>query len=95
MALAIAIGTVLPILTGLVTKQSWGAGFRAFVLAVLSGATGFLTELKGSFDLNTSFDLTAALLTWLLVALTGVGVHLGFLKPTGISTAVKNTLVKD
>lgn len=94
-ALSLAIGVVLPLVVGFITKESWGAGIRAVLLALLTGATAFLTTWKSNVDANTAFDLTEALLTWLATFLTGVGLHFGFLNPTGLSGAAKNSGISD
>ena len=94
-ALSVAIGIVLPLIVGFVTKNSWGSGVRAALLAFLSGATAFLTSWKGAVDAHAAFDVVSALLTWLATFLTGYGVHAGLLSPVGLADAAKNSGVTD
>ncbi|GAA2322177.1 hypothetical protein GCM10010149_89150 [Nonomuraea roseoviolacea subsp. roseoviolacea] len=90
--LSLVIGVVLPLLTGYVTKASWGGGVRAIVLAFLSAVSGFLTE---ALSAGSAFDWNATLLAVLGTFLVAVGTHFGFWNPTGVAAAVKSAGVKD
>lgn len=78
-------GTVLPLLTGVVTKRLAGGHVKAVVLLALSAAAGFVEQLiaaGGVFTLQTfigSFVVTFVL---------SVAAHFGLYKPTGVSDAV-------
>jgi hypothetical protein len=89
--LTLAIGVVLPLLAGLLTRSNASAGVRAVVLLVLAAITSFLTMLLDSITTHTPFDVGAALLAVLGAFLVGVGSHFGFWAPTGASDAVKRT----
>lgn len=89
--LALVIGTVLPLLAGLLTRSNASAGVRAVVLLVLAAIASFLTMLLDSITTGTPFDIGAALLTTLGAFLVGVGTHFGLLGPIGASDAMKRT----
>jgi hypothetical protein len=93
--LAIVVGTILPLLVGLVTKESWSGGVKAVLLAVLSAADGFLSTALDAANAHASFDWKATFLTALTVFLTATGAHFGLWKPTGAAAAVGRTLVRD
>lgn len=83
--LSLLVGTVLPLLVGLVTKVTTSPGTKATLLAVLSAASGLLTELLASAQANVSYDLAEGLLTAIATFIVAVGMHYGLWKPTGAS----------
>ncbi len=83
--LSLLVGTVLPLLVGLVTKVSTSPGTKATLLAALSAASGLLTELLASAQANVSYDLAQGLLTAVATFIVAVGMHYGLWKPTGAS----------
>ena len=87
--LSLVIGVVLPLLTGLVTRETANAGVRAVVLAVLATTTSFLTEWAHTLAAHTPFDVGGTLLTVLGTFLVAVGMHFGLWQATGASAAVK------
>lgn len=89
--LALAIGVVLPLIAGLVTRWNASPGTRAVVLLVLSAITSFLTMWLDAITTGTPMDVGAALLTVLGTFLVGVGSHFGFWDAVGASDAVKRT----
>lgn len=93
--LTLAVGTVLPILVGLVTKASWGAGVRAVLLAALSALGGVGSSALDAANAGQSWDWKMATITASNVWLIAVAAHFGIWKPTGVSAAAKNSLVKD
>lgn len=83
--LSLFVGTVLPILVGIVTTRATHPGTKAILLALLSAVSGLLTEYLA----NTSgFNWTAAALTWLATFLVAVATHFGVWKPTGVANAI-------
>jgi hypothetical protein len=92
---AVLIGSVLPLLVGLVTKASWPAGLRAVLLLLLAGVTSFLTDWVGSLNGGPAFDPGVSLLAALGVFLAGVGLQFGFWKPTGLTNVVKRNGIRD
>jgi hypothetical protein len=89
--LALAIGTVLPLIAGLVTRSNATPGTRAIVLLVLSAITSFLTMWLDAITTGTPMDIGAALLTVLGTFLVGVGTHFGLWNAVGAADAVKRT----
>lgn len=78
---SVLLGTVLPILVGLVTKRVTSSAVKAVLLLALSAVAGFLTELINS----SNFVWQQALLTTLITFVTGVAMHFGLWQPTGVS----------
>lgn len=89
--LALIIGTVLPLIAGLVTRWNASPGARALVLLVLAAITSFLTAWLDAVNGGTSLDIGATLLAVLGTFLVGVGVQFGLWKPVGASDAMKRT----
>lgn len=87
--LSILIGTILPLLAGLLTRSNASPGVRAVVLLVLAAISSFLTELYNAVVAGGAFDVGATLLTVLATFLVGVGVHFGLWSPTGTAAAAK------
>lgn len=81
------LGTILPILTGLITKMETSSGFKGTVLLFLSAAAGLLNSaitMDGTavFSKETLF---LAFLAWI----SSVATYQGILKPAKISTKVQ------
>lgn len=93
--IALLVGTGLPLITGYVTKASWGSGTKATILLVLSVVTGFTAEFLAALNNDQRFDWQTALFTWLGVFGAGVMSHYGFLKPVGLTRAVASRGVRD
>lgn len=86
--LNLVVGTVLPILVGLVTTRATDPGVRAMLLAALAFATNLLTELAGALQTEQAYNLGHALLFGLATFLVAVSTHYGFWKPTGVTAKV-------
>lgn len=82
--LAVVVGTVLPIITGVVTKELASGGIKATILALLSAVTGLVNGAVNADGVFTQEALLAAAVTWV----TAVATYYGFLKPTGVSGKV-------
>jgi len=93
--LGLVVGIVLPVLTGYVTKASWGGGVRAVLLAFLAAASGFGAELLDAVAREVSYDWKGGLLTALGAWVVAVATHFGYWKPTGASAAVVRSGVTD
>lgn len=89
--LTLVIGTVLPLLAGLLTRANASAGVRALVLLVLAAISSFLTAWLDAVNNNTALDIGATLLAVLGTFLVGVGTHFGLWRALGASEAVKRT----
>ena len=91
MLISMAIGTVLPIVVGLVTTKVTNAGAKAILLALLAAIAGFGTEYVGD---PSHFIWTTALLNWLNTFMIAVATHYGLWKPTGVASRAQDSLVK-
>lgn len=89
--LSLVIGTVLPLLAGLITRWNASAGARAITLLVLAAITSFLTAWLDAVNSSTGLDIGATLLTVLGTFLVGVGTHFGLWNAIGAAQAVKQT----
>lgn len=89
--LGMLIGTLLPFLSGLVTRWNASDAARAVVLLVLSAASGFLSTWLGAVNDGTAFDIAGALVTAVTAFVFGIGAYLGLWKPTGVGPAVNRT----
>lgn len=79
-------GTVIPLITGIVTKQVASSGVKAVCTAVLSVVGGIFTaalQNNGTIYLEPSIGAIG------VCFLTAIGMYYGFLKPTGISGSVQ------
>jgi hypothetical protein len=81
--LSFLIGTVLPLLVGLVTNWSTRPAVRAVLLLFLSAVTSVLTELLASITNDTPFAVWPVVFAALGTFLVGVGMHFGLWKPSG------------
>jgi hypothetical protein len=86
--LGMLIGTVLPLLSGLVTRWNASDAVRSVVLLVLSALSGFLSTWLGALQNDTPFDVIGALLTSVTAFVFGIGAYLGVWKTTGIGPRV-------
>lgn len=93
--LSLAITIVLPILVGLVTRQSTSAGAKAVLLLALAAVNSALSAWLQA-------ENTAAVFEWIPVVYStalnfgiAVALHFGLFKPTGAAQAAQRSLVKD
>lgn len=82
--LSIALGTVLPILVGIITKQFRSGAVKSSLLALLSAVSGAATVAINDGGVLTKETIIAAAITWV----TAVATYVGFLKPSGVSPKV-------
>lgn len=82
---SLLIGTVLPIVVGIITSKVTAKRTKALALALLSAVSGFLTEYVTAADGAGQFHVDQALLTWLMTFVVAVAVHYGFWRPVGVS----------
>jgi len=92
--LSMVVGIFLPVLVGLVTKQTANPGVRAVLLAALSAVSSFLAEWLDTLNAGTAFDVGSTLLTVLGTFVVAVATHFGLWSPTGVSAWAKRSLVK-
>lgn len=86
--LTMAVGVLIPILNGLLTKYG-ATKARAYLQLVLNGANGFLVEWLNAATTSADFNVNQALLLSLLSLITAVAVQAGVWAPMGVSEAAK------
>lgn len=94
---ALAIQFLLPLLVGLVTKQSWPSGMKAMLLMALTILSQFLVQLQDYLTgLHAEpFDWRSIAYASLIGFVVSVATHFGFWKPTGAADSAQQTLVTD
>jgi hypothetical protein len=93
--LYMVVTILLPILVGLVTKQSWSSGAKAVLLAGLAVLIGLGTEALNAAESNTPYDLQVGALAAVQTFVIAVATHFGLWKPTGATEAAQNSVVRD
>lgn len=86
---SLLIGTVIPLVVGLLTKLNASSGVKAVTNALLAALTGFLTE-AGSDEFVLGTAVVTVLMTWAV----SVATYYGLYKPTGASQAVQRSTSK-
>lgn len=94
MLLQFVLAIVLPLLVGLVTTRETNPGRKAVLLAVLALATSLVTEAFNAASNNETYDLGAGLFAALGTFVISVAMHYGLWKPTSVTAAAQNSLVK-
>lgn len=89
--LGLLVSVVLPVLVGLVTTRVTSAGTKAVLLLALSTVNGLVVEIASP---GPGFNLGTAAVLALVAFATGVLAHFGLWKPTGVSGAAQDSLVK-
>jgi hypothetical protein len=79
---SVLVGTLIPILTALVTRSTASSGVKAVVSLGLSAVTGFGTEFINAGD---AFYWQGALLTTIVTFVTSVATYYGLWKPTNVA----------
>lgn len=87
---SVLLGTLYPILVGLVTKVTTSPAVRAWLLAGLSALSGFGFEFINS----ENFVWQQALLTSVVTFVTAVATYYGLWKPTNVAAVAQRSLVK-
>lgn len=88
--LTLLVGTILPLVVGLVTTRVTNAGLKAILLLALSAVIGLLGQLIAAHEANQDYDLGTGLVLFLGTFLIGVGTHFGLWKPTGVTGAAQD-----
>lgn len=91
---AFVLAFVLPLVVGLVTKQSWNPGAKAVLLLFLTAVVQFLVAWQDTSDGET-FRWQAVVWSIGLSFVMSVAVHFGLWKPTGATDAVADAGIKD
>lgn len=82
------VGTVIPILTALITKSTAPSGVKAVTALALSAVAAFGTEFINHTD---NFYWQGALLTTLLTFMVSVATYYGLWRPTNVAGASSPT----
>lgn len=90
-ALTLAVGTVLPVLVGLVTTRVTHPGAKAVTLALLAALTALGTEALTAAQAGTPYDLGRGAVMALGVWVVAVATHYGLWRPTGVADAATDT----
>lgn len=93
--LSLAITIVLPILVGLVTKRSTGAGVKAVLLLVLAAVNAVLSAWLQSVNTAAVFDWIPVVYTTAVNFLIAVAMHFGLWRPTGVADAAQDRVMAD
>lgn len=80
--LTFALGTLLPALVALVTKQNAASWVKSLALAALSAVSGVLTSVAAN---GGQLEWKAALTSFIITFVTAVSTHYGLLKPSGVT----------
>jgi hypothetical protein len=87
--LTLLVSFALPVLVGLVTKQTTHAGLKAVLLATLSLIAGVASEALAAAQQGEAFDFFASVYSFAGVFIVAVATHYGVWKPTGVSAAAQ------
>jgi hypothetical protein len=93
--LSLAITVLLPILVGLLTKRSTSAGVKAILLLAFAAVKAFLEAWLQAANTSVDFAFVPVAISIVVNFAIAAVVHFGLFKPTGVSGAAQDTLVKD
>jgi hypothetical protein len=86
--LAVVVGTLIPILNGLLTHYE-ASKARVYLQLVLNAAAGFGAEWLHALTAGTEYDVRSAATAALLALVTSIAVQAGVWAPLGVSEAAK------
>ncbi|MBT8160970.1 MULTISPECIES: hypothetical protein [Arthrobacter] len=95
LVLSVVGGTVFPVLVGLVTSKVTDSKLQAVYLAALSVLAPLVGSVADALQNHTAFDLGTALLTAIATFVTGVALHFGLWKPTGVADKAQSVFASD
>lgn len=88
--LTLIIGTVLPIVVGLITTRVTAAAVKAWLLAGLTLVTTVLQAMLLAAQSGIPFELGAILIAAVQQFIISVAIYYGLWKPTGIAGAAQD-----
>lgn len=91
MILALVSGSVIPLVTAIVTKLEAPSGLKALVSTALAGVTALVAYLS---DWNGVGTWKEAVVVGLTALIAHAGSYHGVLKPTGIAPAMGQSTAK-
>lgn len=80
-------GTLIPLVTGIITKQVASSALKAVCTAVLATVAGLVTS---AMTHDGTLYLEESLMAVMVTFVTAISTYYGFLKPTGISGTVQS-----
>lgn len=93
--LTLALNFVLPLIVGLVTKQSWSSTVKGLILLFVAFVKTVLVAWLVALTNGVPFNLPAVLYTTLFNFAIAVAAYFGLLKDTQIAKGAQNAGVKD
>ncbi|ALG06862.1 hypothetical protein [Kibdelosporangium phytohabitans] len=90
--LTMAIGVVIPLANGLLTKYE-ARKARVYLQLVLNAANGFVVEWLNALTTGTDYNVREALVNSLLSLVVAIASQAGVWAPLGASDAAKRSLV--
>jgi len=88
--LAIVVGTLVPLVNGLVTRYA-ASRARVYLQLVLNSAAGFGAEWLHALTTGTAYDVGSAALAALLALVTSIATQAGVWAPLGVSEKMKRS----
>lgn len=88
-AISFVLGTILPLLVGLVTKKETNSTTKVALLGLLSLVSSFLTALLTAEQLGTPFNIWNLIFGVVGTWVVGIATHQGVWKPTGAADVVQ------
>lgn len=88
--LTLIVGTVLPIVVGLVTTRVTSGAVKAWLLAGLTLVTTILQAMLLAAQSGIPFELGAILISAVQQFIISVAIYYGLWKPTGIAGAAQD-----
>lgn len=88
MVLTVLVGTLIPILNGLLTRYE-SVRARAYLQLVLNAVAGFGAEWLNALTTHTDYNVGQAAVAALLSLVTSIAVQAGVWAPLGVSEKVK------
>lgn len=79
-------GTLIPLVTGVITKQVASSAVKSICTAVLSTIAGLVTS---AMTHDGTLYLEDSLMAVMVTFITAISAYYGFLKPTGIAPTVQ------
>lgn len=93
MVLTVLVGTVIPILNGLLTKYH-ASSARAYLQLVLNAAAGFGAEWLDALTRGVEYNVSQAATASLVALVVSIATQAGVWAPLGVSEWAKTTMVK-
>lgn len=93
--ISLIVTVLLPLIVGLLTTRTTSAGVKAVLLLAFAAIKSFLEGWLQARNTAVEFEFVAAAITTAVNFAIAAVVHFGLYKPTGVSAAAQDALVKD